>query len=895
MTRRKPKQPVAPPEPPPPRGRWVAAAAVLVSLLILLGRNAPAETGGAYGALGYTRIVNSLFGPMNWLELGLSEGDDEAGPLVTLSPAAAAQAPVRNFLVHSPLLRDLAARDERLWRISGSHVLGLDPASRRVPGPFDVGGWTGDILYNAAPASAELVGHDSRVIELIRRAGRGAAVETLTALPIVGPPERRSVAEVFEFVDEGGAPLARVRLIGRSVVVFPEPGGGSAEVLVDGASPSPAAGGAARGAVVLPEGGSIRFRRNAMQLGAAFRLHQAPQGLSLHRAFGARVTDTALGSFGDGIEAALISSGISGSDDVRLTLDGLVHLQIQRDLETYSNALLPATGRRPFRAAVTVMDTRSGELLALASYPTRSPPQLREPVPESWLAGNHNFTSLPIGSAAKVPVTAAILSQYPALSTMRIEGSPGGYDRVFGIDLGRTIGEQASAAWVDFPTFLRQSSNKYATALMLMGIASDPWRMGPCRSDPYAFSGLPGIAGGERRFAPEFLLPQVQADRPESRQGGRCGGAFGPVSGSLSSIVRSSRGSDWLSLFRTLFDIPGLEQPPSPDRRFDVGIWGGYARRDDVNPLALAAVSPERESFGLGSIRNFQNDYVSLILGGVRSRWTTVKLAEAYSRIVLGRMVRATLARDGTPVRGGALEGLHPDARKAILSGMEEVARPGGTAHPYLGGPVAALAARTVAGERIRVFAKTGTPSLARSRPIPARLALNSLAARRLLTVEAGNRLVVTRKRPGQSDRAALLAIPELRTEAARFRSSPDAIAREFDRLRWLLAHEPLQVLDADGVVRLPTSQITEEVGGEEIGGGVIALVLARYCSTEQDPGRPIQAVTIVVNVQARQNSNSASRFAAQLLEPGGQVARTLFAPAGRCARDSTPTTGAAP
>lgn len=878
MPRRKPPPPPPPPEQPSP-GRWILLAAIVVSLLVLNGRDASAETSGAYGALGYSRILDELFGPMGWLELAPSRADAEAGPVVRLSSAAAAQRPVRQFLVESPLLRDLAARDERLWRISGSHVMGIDPGARRAPGPFDSGDrWTGDILYDAAPAPAELVARGGRVITLLRRPDRSAAVGVLPSIPATGPAERIRVAEVFQFVDEVGAPLGRVRVIGQSLVLFPEPVGRSAEILVE-----PGGRRADLGAVVIPDGGSIRFLRNGEPLGPALRLRQAPEGLSFHRAFGPRVTDLSLGTFGEAIERAVASSGLEGDEDVRLTLDGTLHLQLQQQLESYADTLLPATRGAPFRAAVTVMDTRSGELLALASYPARQPEGAREPAPEAWFAANHNFTALPIGSAAKVPVTAAILSQYPQLSRLWIQGSPGGFDRLFGIHLGRSIGETASAARIDFSTYLRQSSNKYAAALMLMGMSRDPWRVGPCRSDPYGFAGDNGAPGGERRYAPEFVLAQVEAEAVDARQGGRCGGAFGPVSGNLSSIVRGAAGSDWLSLFRTMFDIPGLEQPPSVEERFDVSIWSDYVRRDGVDPLAFSAVSPERESFGLGSIRDFQNDYVSFILGGVRSRWTTVKLAEAYSRIVMGRHVQAVFTR-GNPVRGGAMSELHPDARAAILAGMEGVARPGGTAFPYLAGAFEALGARLLPGERLRLFAKTGTPSLARSRPIPARQALNNLASRGLITVEGRDRLTVKHKRPGQSDRDALLALPELEAEAERFGVTPEAIAREFVRLQRLIAERPMQLVGRDGIVRLPTSRITDEIGGEEITGGVIVVVLGRYCAGEQDPSRAVQALTVVVNVQARHDFNTAARLAGQLLGPEGELARRLLAGSAQCA-----------
>ena len=69
---------------------------------------------------------------------------------------------------------------------------------------------------------------------------------------------------------------------------------------------------------------------------------------------------------------------------------------------------------------------------------------------------------------------------------------------------------------------------------------------------------------------------------------------------------------------------PGLAQ--APDR------GGGWIVLDEVN-------------LRLNDIVDLQQDYLMSILGGNRSRWPSIKVAETFSRMVTRRDVKARLIR----------------------------------------------------------------------------------------------------------------------------------------------------------------------------------------------------------------------------------------------------------
>lgn len=846
----------------------IAGLALIVSVCPPRGAVAGGES--AFGIRGYSDIVERVFAPMGWLQVNETE-EGSSRSIVTLSDEAESLPDVRAFAVRSPLLNDIAADDERLWRIRGSSIAGLDPNARRFPNPFGASRWSGDILYQGAAPSALLIADDGRSVEILPTPAGRAAADALPSLPIIGPPGQTSVAQAFSFADENGRALAEVRLIGRHVVVSPLDQE-SAEIWVD--SPNGAReigfGSGSRGRpVVLTAGGAIRFRRDRQAVGPAFRLAAVADALSRFRPLGERFNDPAMGPFGESIVAAILATE-AADGDVALTLDATLHRDLQADLEGEAIRLRRTAGLPPFRAAALVMDARTGALLGLASYPGRQGTG-DDAAPGAWIDRNQNFAALPIGSVAKPIIAAAILSQYPELAGLVVSGSSGIFREALGIDLGDEQIDGVTGDRIDFTSFLKRSSNKYATVLMLLGLARDPLRPGRCPTEPYWIAG--DAEGAPRRAAPDFLV---------ERQPQPCGSNFGPFNGRLTSILqRGARRPNWLSILRAAFRLPGVE---SDESQFDTEIWEPLAPAATDGSSPFATVAPETEAFRLGAVRHLQNDYVNLILGGVHSRWSTVKVAEAYARLVTGRAVVPTMLRSRQPRPPQVIRTFALAARAAVLAGMEEVARPGGTAAAELAPALEQLRALRP-DETIRIFAKTGTPTLARSETVPARVALDALAQQGLITLDQANRLTVVRKRPGESDVDAFRRMPDARREAARQDVTVDRLASELEVMRRLLTNQRRALGYRHGRLSLPTTRVIERREGEaRRNGSVLALVVARYCRAETDPGRPIAALSLVVNVQARQERNLAAGLAGRWLRPNASVARQLFATPARCA-----------
>ena len=139
---------------------------------------------------------------------------------------------------------------------------------------------------------------------------------------------------------------------------------------------------------------------------------------------------------------------------------------------------------------------------------------------------------------------------------------------------------------------------------------------------------------------------------------------------------------------------------------FDTGVWG---RKGLERSERFAAASPEIEDFGLGDISEIGPDYIMTILGGSRGRWTTVKMAEVFSRIVTRRPVRSQLVAGARPTPPAAQLPIRDEAWTPVINGLRQVAISG------TGARLGAVVPQPVEdGLEVRLFAKTGTPNLDR-------------------------------------------------------------------------------------------------------------------------------------------------------------------------------------
>jgi hypothetical protein len=444
-----------------------------------------------------------------------------------------------------------------------------------------------------------------------------------------------------------------------------------------------------------------------------------------------------------------------GRFDLSLSLDANLQGAVERRLNAYARRLR-APEEPPFRAAVTVMDAKTGELLALASFPTEDDLAgwKEAAAARERLLRNHNFSRLPVGSVAKVILSAAILDAAPFLADLKIRGYSGKeFDQMLGISLRPTLSDHpyggGADGLVDFDEFIEHSSNKYATTLLTLATAIDENRQGllppadeasvPDRLDAAEQFYLGGTLYDRR---PGLRLPLV-AD-PEKVSGR----AFcGPIT-TLELLDYPSR---LTSLFgvpiskRTLTsaaDRPRRRGPGEGDDLIDTSLWLpllDYLYGHDSIPAdhPLFAAAPERENLEYNLIKDFRAQYLSLILGGGSSRWTNPQLCRIFSALVTGRRPQTTLVRRIQPLHEPAVEPkpvteplpMNPQVRQRLVDAMTRVAGPQGTAK-LLNGLLLGLDQQLAAkGKALGFFSKTGSPNDSSFLPTRTARAVDALIA----------------------------------------------------------------------------------------------------------------------------------------------------------------------
>lgn len=452
---------------------------------------------------------------------------------------------------------------------------------------------------------------------------------------------------------------------------------------------------------------------------------------------------------------AAVTQDEGGRDDfdVHLTLDAFFQDLLERRLGAFCRERY---GRRPLRAAVTLLEPGSGRALALASYPATGDVErlrLKQPAHAGVLARNHNFLQHPVGSATKPFLAAAALATQPRLARLTLPCFPGGEppESLLGYDLGTynlppDCGADGSP--VDFRRFLEVSSNRYMLALGMLALAD--WR-----------GGLP-LPDGEAPELPPLdryrLAGETQSRRPvlpvvkdESRPG--------------ATELAGAQDEELFRDFRDLFGHRVHYRAGAVAADLESDYWSpvlAAAGGGEEAALAFSAVTPERVNLRANLIQQLRQDLYTTLLGLGNNRWSNLQLAESLARLVTGNQLQARLVeRVAVPAagRGGGEGGevgegggedeegqegeageeveagsrepagevlwdleellatpppalpLDDEPRRLILDGMADVvSAPRGTAHD-LAPVLAALNRRAPEGVRYSALAKTGTPT----------------------------------------------------------------------------------------------------------------------------------------------------------------------------------------
>ena len=681
-------------------GRALAVAAPLAAVVALIA-GAPVVLAGLGRSIGegpasaYDRLADAI-AQRQWLSVRY---DADGDPRIALRDGPIGRDPrLRAFVNASYLRGDL--QDPAVWRLSddGRWVEGIDPFAHHIDRPFSNGGaWTGAIQFRGGAAPGlrlqPLGTPPPPPIRLEPQGGGAAACDILmpTRRAVADGP-RRALSICLKDGDRPPHAVGSVILVGDQALVRVQTPS-LLEIRVGARDVRPRVDGDVT-LTPLPPGETLTLRtgQSALRLrlegGAADIAHDTPSG--------GRAYFPALRPLAQPLERALAGRP---PQPLRLSLDARLQQAAQDALAAGAATVRTsaASGGQPgvgdaFKAAVTVMDATTGQILAIGSWPLAetdlAPSQRRTRRGQTLIEQNHNFERLPIGSMVKGPFALAILDADPALATLKVQGGGAGRVRtVLGMDLGKGGFDNHPLGMTDFPTFLEHSNNRYALALMMLAYRDPAAAAPPPRAQPAPVEAW-SLEGRSRTDVPP--LPVFgQAAAP---------GPFGWV-----LQPPPARGPAWPERLARLFD---LDAGQGGGCRYDVAVWRGLTGAAPSCASPLAGASPERERLGFDAIASFRNDYLMAVLGGSRSTWSAIKVAEAYSRIVTGRAVRARFTPAAGPTEP-ALPLRSPAARQAVLEGLSRVVKTGTAA--WLGREFAGMGY----GSDVALYGKTGTMKVA--------------------------------------------------------------------------------------------------------------------------------------------------------------------------------------
>ncbi len=449
---------------------------------------------------------------------------------------------------------------------------------------------------------------------------------------------------------------------------------------------------------------------------------------------------------------------LSLRQDLQKQLNAAFHKQCQ----TISNNVKSG---RPFPAGITVMNGKSGKILAMSTYPWPEdiPEDIESRQRRNWLR-NQNLVRHPIGSISKPFFYAAIMETYPPLLKLEIAGyhKNSKHKQLFQCTLGGAYEIHSMLPPVknhrrrrlDLVTALARSSNKYTIELATLALAADKasnlsgrniqdWI--PKAAKKYKWPGKRSgiwIRGQNLRYAPDFTAYMPNCNRfttPFEHIHFR--ESLGQLTGASTylgaNVLQQSDNFNLNEILRT--------------RQYDMRLWrpliSHLTQGLDNNSLwkvrsDFKGVSPERVNLGFNQINSIR-DYITLLLGGGTGVWTNIQIAEAMSRLVTGRQVNATLIsaiEQGTTGTSGnndqfTLVDLNAKVREQVLRGTEQVVKSGAGTARRLQRSLRTLEKR-YPKDRVFLFSKTGSATLELYVPRASGKALEILVTKSFIVVK---------------------------------------------------------------------------------------------------------------------------------------------------------------
>lgn len=673
-----------------------------------------------------------------------------------------------SFVRNSYLRQDLRTQDPTVWTFSDDAVTDIKPGRFRDLLPSRRGaGWTGAVLF-APPAGwnqdsagwrqqqpialasdrptcpAANIVHDDRPLRIVD-------VDTVTYRCDASSEQtfkgRLDLACPGERLEDRAAALAgRILRVGDQLAVVALSRSDACTIRVNGVSLAPGRLHAFPATARL----AVHGRGEAASYHLFRPPAQAPErALSWVDRSGRRQADpdvrTLAAALGTDIAQGMASGrGEPIKGNVVTTLDRDLQQRVQQEVKAWVDDLRagasPEPGDPPAVAAVTIMNATTGAVLVLAGTDARG-----ASLPGK--VGDPNFQLLPVGSTMKPLVATAILTEYPQLHATCINVKEKMTRSILGLALpGRLL--TATGDGIDFDRFLIDSNNAYMAALILL--ASPANGQPPTRNVDFCGNNHPRTAsiyevalrsGGFRENPVTIDVKPRWQERLSELFGLNAGDLTGP------------------------FACP--DDRTRSDRYRDFGPW----RHLGAVATAFDAAAPQRENLHLnrqGAL--FESQILRTALGNFDGSLTTIKLAEAYARLLTGTCVTATLSqpRDNRNPTEWSRQGR--EAAAWVRKPMRDIARRGdawnGVDHLQQD--------LERAGVGLEAYAKTGTPTL--STTIEEDLAaLRTLARRGRLAATGGTLAVENGPTLTESQAATLTTLTRMRRrQPAIFRFAAD-------------------------------------------------------------------------------------------------------------------------
>lgn len=572
----------------------------------------------------YTSTVNALF------DAGYLEGslDRHGANKVGITPACHASADclrvVRAFALQSYLKDDMKRADGDAWASRGRKITALQAFTRiYYDNDSDHAVVPPRIVYAQAGYSPDAADYNRvQLVDLDRGRSCDLAPGETRAVQdgVCGTPVPSGCNLTLTTLTAGGYQSFAVSLAPQ----------GCALLYADGTGPTDHAP-ITTGTLIRIEGGSAQARPQRLMITGMSDTIAASDSL------GVRYYDHGFTDLARYLErsAPQLLPELDSPNVIALSLHRSLNLRAAGLLQGQMRPLLSEAHHNILAGAV-LMDGVTGEVAALPTFPfVRDDLLDSQPGDDPRLDRNVNFMNLSIGSAAKVPFATAIVSRWPALRAMKVADNDATVGKVLGYP--GTFESHVHGAPVDFTRFISESSNRYAMTLMAAGLRKgDPF---DCAHGCRPISGEQGVWLGDRR---------ITAVRPPDMKNPHVGG-------------------EWSGNLQSFFDIDPANCLKSP-KPGSLTLWGerrlGQAYELNAPPLCLTQVD------------NVTPDYYMATLGGSRSLWSTLMLAQSYARIVSNQKIEATLLardrfRDGHRRAGFPGLGIDPAVHADLLTGLK--------------------------------------------------------------------------------------------------------------------------------------------------------------------------------------------------------------------------------